>query len=240
MKPLLPDQEAAARWDARLRDPDCSQADRAAFAVWSDDPANAARFARLQAVLAALREDKDNAVRPPRRPGWPVRMALAASLVAGLAIGATLLVEREPDLLVSAPRSTIRSVRLADGSSVLLSPGSVMRFGHAGAGRQAILVSGSARLAVAADDRRPFILYAADRRVTSSGSEFSVNLAGGEVRIGLLHGQARVHCWHGLMPSEMTLRVGQRLDAQIGSDRARLERIDSSDSDRFRRSLPET
>ena len=237
MNPLQSDQEAAARWDARLRDPACSQADRVACAAWSSDPANAARFARLQAVLAAIREDKDNPAHTPRRLGWPVRMALAASLVAGLAIGASLLVKREPDLLVSAPKSAIRSVRLADGSAILLSPGSVMRFGHAGTGRQATLVSGSARLAVASDDRRPFILYAADRRVTSSGSEFSVNLSGGEVRIGLLHGQARVHCWHGLMPSEMTLRVGQRLDARIGSNRARLEKIDS---DRFRQSQPET
>lgn len=234
------EQEAAARWDARLRDPACSQADRAAFAAWSSDPANAARFARLQAVLTALREEKAGPVLQPRRPAWPARMALAASLVAGLAIGAWLLVERQPDLLVSAPRSTIRSVRLADGSSILLAPGSVMRFRHAGAGRQATLISGSARLAVAVDDQHPFVLYAADRRVTSSGSEFSVGLSGGQVRIGLLHGQARVHCWHGLLPSEMTLRVGQRLDAQIGSDRARLEVIGRPAPDRLRLSHPET
>jgi len=152
-------------------------------------------------------------------------VGLAASFAAALLIGTWLATRPAPDMMVSAPAAAERAVRFADGSAMLLAPGSRMKVHYAGDARRATLISGSARLVLASDESRPFILYAADRRVTTAGSELSVGLSPGRVRIGLLRGAARVHCWHGLLPSDMNLRVGQRLDAEIGSNHARLETI---------------
>jgi transmembrane sensor len=128
-------------------------------------------------------------------------------------------------MLVSASPTAARTIRFADGSAMLLAPGSRIQVHYAADARRATLLAGSARLVLAPDQSRPFVLYAADRRVTTPGSELSVRLSAGRVKIGLLHGAARVHCWHGLFPSNMKLREGQRLDAEIGSNHARVETI---------------
>jgi transmembrane sensor len=218
----------AARWDARLRACDCTDADREAFAAWRSLPGNDAAYARLQAALTLLRSNYTGAEMVTRRRGWGSRQAgigLAASFAAALLIGGWLAARPAPDMTVSAPAAAERSIRFGDGSAMLLAPGSTMKLHYAGDVRRATLVSGSARLVLASDQKHPFILYAADRRVTTAGSELSVRLSPGRVRIGLLRGAARVHCWHGLLPSDMSLRVGQRLNAEIGSNHARLETI---------------
>jgi len=218
----------AARWDARLRACDCTDADRQAFTAWRSRPGNEAAYARLQEALTLLRNNHTGAGTIARQRGWGLRRAsvgLAASFAAALLIGTWLATRPAPDMMVSAPAAAERAVRFADGSAMLLAPGSRMKVHYAGDARRATLISGSARLVLASDESRPFILYAADRRVTTAGSELSVGLSPGRVRIGLLRGAARVHCWHGLLPSDMNLRVGQRLDAEIGSNHARLETI---------------
>lgn len=215
-----------ARWDARLRACDCSDAEREAFAAWCSDPANAASYARLQAGLAALAADRAMLEEPaPRNRPWRFgRIGLAAALVAGLSFAGWRYTRPGADMVVSASAAA-RTIRFADGSAMLLAPGSKIQLHYAKDARRATLLAGSARLVLANDQSRPFVLYAADRRVTTPGSELSVRLVPGRVKIGLLRGAARVHCWHGLFPSEMRLRVGQRLDAEIGSDHARVETI---------------
>ena len=47
---------AAAYWDARLRSPDCSDEERAAFRAWRDgEPENESAFEAMQTLLGALR-----------------------------------------------------------------------------------------------------------------------------------------------------------------------------------------
>jgi transmembrane sensor len=82
--------EEAGLWDARLRAPDCTDADRALFAQWRDaDSSHWAAFERLQTIVACLRNEmsradvralRDAAVRArPRRP-WRLPLLVAASL----------------------------------------------------------------------------------------------------------------------------------------------------------------
>jgi transmembrane sensor len=88
--------EAAAFWDARLRNPDCTATERAAFEAWrAGDPANAAAFEKLQQALDALRAAaarpelramRDAALRTRRTPRAAWVTGLAAGLV--LAVGA--------------------------------------------------------------------------------------------------------------------------------------------------------
>ena len=160
----------AARWDARLRACDCSDAERDAFAAWRSRPENDAAYARLQAALTLLcSQGSDAEMIKPRRE-WGLRrvsIGLAASFAAALLVGGWLATRPAPDMIVSAPAAVGRSIRFADGSAMLLAPGSTMKLHYAGDARRATLISGSARLMLASDQRHPFILYAADRRVVS-------------------------------------------------------------------------
>lgn len=101
MECRISDQTAdeAGYWDARLRSPHCTEADRALFAAWRNAcPEHREAFERLQAILANLRHHtaradvrslRDEALRAenPRAPRR--RLFAAAALVAGLAAAAT-------------------------------------------------------------------------------------------------------------------------------------------------------
>jgi transmembrane sensor len=92
--------DEAGFWDARLRAPDCTGADRAAFAAWREkDPAHRAAFEQLQTVVAALRNEgsradvralRDAALRITKQSrSHKFTFAVAASL-ATLAVAATI------------------------------------------------------------------------------------------------------------------------------------------------------
>jgi len=66
-------------------------------------------------------------------------------------------------------------VSLLDGSQVILSPGSMLRYDAAfGVGRREVRLDGEAYFAVRHDQRRPFLVHAGDLRVTDLGTEFVV------------------------------------------------------------------
>jgi transmembrane sensor len=103
--------EEAGLWDARLRAPDCTDADRARFAQWRDaDPAHFAAFERLQTIVASLRSEmsradvralRDAALRSRPRHQWRF-WPLAAASLATLAIAIATWVEL-PVLMSFAP-----------------------------------------------------------------------------------------------------------------------------------------
>jgi transmembrane sensor len=82
--------EEAGLWDARLRAPDCTDADRARFAQWRDaDAAHLAAFERLQTIVASLRSEmsradvralRDAALRARPRHQWRLSLLVAACL----------------------------------------------------------------------------------------------------------------------------------------------------------------
>ena len=107
-------EDAAAFWDARLRSPDCSDADRALFNAWCDESPEQARAydaaqimvsalvgARDRPELRAVREDVMRFARVGRRRAWaPIAGAgavAAAVLVAVLALPA-LWLDRTPSV----------------------------------------------------------------------------------------------------------------------------------------------
>ena len=64
MKRRIPDRiaDAAGYWDARLRSPECTDADRARFAMWRDEsPEHREAFERLQTILTIIRHSKARA-----------------------------------------------------------------------------------------------------------------------------------------------------------------------------------
>jgi transmembrane sensor len=124
MESRISDQvaEEAGYWDARLRSPDCTGADRARFAEWRDaSPEHREAFERLQTIFAGLRRNiaraevralRDEALGAEKSPSARRRaFAAAAAGVAALAVAATLWTNF-PDHLQRQPWS--ESLALAE------------------------------------------------------------------------------------------------------------------------------
>ena len=106
--------EEAGQWDARLRSPDCTSADRARFAEWRDaSPEHREAFERLQTVLTALRRNvvraevraiRDEALRAERSSSPRKRAFAVAAAITTLGV-ATALWTTLPGRFQRAPLS---------------------------------------------------------------------------------------------------------------------------------------
>jgi transmembrane sensor len=116
MESRISDQvaEEAGQWDARLRSPDCTSADRARFAEWRDaSPQHREAFERLQTVLTALRRNlvraevraiRDEALRAERSNSPRKRVFAVAAAITTLGV-ATALWTTLPGRFQRAPLS---------------------------------------------------------------------------------------------------------------------------------------
>lgn len=209
---------AAAYWDARLRSSDCSPADREAFCAWRDaSPENADAFEELQALLGALRDEKDapeiRAMRDDalnliertqgrRRAFWGAGIAASVALLAGVLIAFQAVPIwngpwREMTLANGPPayetaigeRSTIA---LEDGTVATLNTDSRMEVDYSGAERLVALLQGQALFEVAKDPNRPFVVTAGNRRIEALGTIFEVRYIDDEIQVTLLEGLVEV------------------------------------------------
>ena len=95
-------------------------------------------------------------------------------------------------LSLRTARAETRSVRLADGSAILLGPASRLTIRFDGDQRRLQLEQGQARFDVA-HDRRPFVVAAGNGTVTALGTLFDVTMSGhGRVVVHLLRGSVEV------------------------------------------------
>lgn len=150
-------------------------------------------------VEQALRRVRTRLAANHRRPiakpaaAWRVP-ALAAAAVVVVAVGALLSRSRSGDRAIprvaaartfTAPIGARDSVRLPDGSRVLLGPGSVLTVAAAyGAPDRDVSVSGDALLEVRHDPAHPFTVRTATALIRDVGTTFSVHEgANGEVRV---------------------------------------------------------
>lgn len=141
---------------------------------------------------------------PRRRPSLfelPfVRPALAGIFVLVVAGIAFLLLGARTNAPImvaqAAPLTTrvgeIRTLKLADGSTVTLDTDSSIVVRISETSRDVHLVRGRARFDVAADAERPFRVEAGDRSVSALVTTFDIGLETGGVRVSLYRGQADV------------------------------------------------
>lgn len=205
----------AADWDVRLRNPGCSDADRAAFRAWcAADPAHEAAFEALQASVNALRaaahRPELRALRDSarsRRSEMVRRFGAAAAVafVAGLIALPTLLdpagtpapaapqmAEAEAPLQYATGIGQRSGITLDDGSVVTLNTDSAMDVAYGPDLRQITLVRGQALFEVAKDTSRPFVVIAGGQKVVALGTTFDVRLNGDEVEVVLVEGRVEV------------------------------------------------
>ena len=243
----IPDSvaEAAGFWDARLRAPDCTEADRDSFTVWRDESAeHREAFESLQTAITLLRTNEARAdLRSLRndalRIGIPSnrRAAIAAAVAAfAVMIGLWLLESQEQDPTIFAWTENAASgaaknsggdgiyqtgtgetsaVTLRDGSIVTLNARTRIRVAVNGRGRHVDLIDGQALFDIAKDALRPFTVRAADRDITALGTAFDVRLDSTSVRVTLLEGTVRITRDRSELPSERILTPGQQLVVRL-------------------------
>lgn len=227
----------AANWFARMQGPDREDA-RPAFERWrSDDPAHRAAYAeveRIWQVSAGLARTELGRARslPVRKPPiWslPVGRPALAAVAGAILLVVGLFVLRPfgagPAQLVAsatAAESTrvgeIRTIRLADGSSLTLDTDSAVEIQFSEEGRRVRLSRGRARFEVVHDPARAFRVEAGGRVITARGTLFDVGFEPEGVRVTLLRGSVDVR---GLAPAGGVAPVTRLVPGQCFSDAAR-------------------
>jgi transmembrane sensor len=130
--------------------------------------------------------------RPARtRSSRPWRLAIAASLVLALGIGAYYSLH-EGGERYSTPIGGVASVPLRDGSKITLNTRSQVRVDLSPTERRIDLDRGEAFFEVAKDARRPFVVRAGDKRIIAVGTQFSVSRNGNDVRVVVTEGTVRL------------------------------------------------
>lgn len=189
--------EAAADWAVRLHAGALTEQEQAELRQWiaSDSRHEAAlRFAeQTWAALGDVHKDEPvqrqrppsaalPARRPTRRRAWQ-RVAAVALVVVAAGVGWL----RGPDALLRlqadyvTQKGEIRTVHLADGSTVELDSASAIRLDYDGVQRRISLIQGSAIFDVApmkGEESRPFVVQSAGAQTRALGTRFVVEREG--------------------------------------------------------------
>jgi transmembrane sensor len=203
--------EEAARWCVRLCEGEMTGSARAQLTDWlASDPAHRVAFdqaveawqevsaAEATSEILALRVKALESLRRTQRTRAGRRMLgirtpwlLAASVLIALLFGIFAVRTPSPQQF-SSGIGQLRTVPLADGSSVNLDASSEVLVRYSGAQRTLQLLRGRAKFQVAKDSRRPFQVRAADREIVATGTTFSVEIVQNEVQVILYQGHVSV------------------------------------------------
>lgn len=196
-------ERAAADWFVRLREAPGDTQLRAAFEAWlAADPLHGKAWNDMQQTAQLIRAAplerrayKIPAAHPTAARSRPFQKWGTAAVAA---IAACLLIVAAPSLLlmVEADRSTrageVQTVRLADGSSVVLGPRSATAVAYTGQGRTVRLLSGQAMFEVNHNPAQPFRVIAGDVTTTVLGTGFEVRRVGEATEVAVRHGRVLV------------------------------------------------
>lgn len=198
---------AAAAWLIRLGRPALAETDRRAFRAWLDaDPAHAAAFEEARSLwdgLGPTAARVETAVLGRARR----RLALAAAVCLGIALGAVLL---RSGADVATPHGTVETVALADGSRMTLDGDSAADLRLDPALRRVTLRRGRAFFDVAPDPGRPFVVVAGTVETAVRGTAFSVERQGDTVAVVVERGRVAVTDGAG---ATAEVAAGQRIEA---------------------------
>jgi transmembrane sensor len=192
-------------------------------------------LARVHARRATEGDADVLPLRPPaprRRTGWAVG-GLAAAAVAVLAVGIGTRDRAAGDGAGAAAPAAGRvvatavgqrdSVRLPDGTRVVLAPGSRLTVAaDYGAARRDVQLEGAAWFSVPHDEARPFAVRAGNALVRDLGTEFAVRTDGvgsaGSVAVVVTEGAVALRAARADADSGVVLQAGDR--GALGADGA--------------------
>jgi transmembrane sensor len=191
-------EQLAAQWLAR-EDRGLTDVETMVLEEWLDESvlnrvawlrlkASWTRAERLAALKGSARTTEKRAIMRPR-----LLLAIAACLVLMVGGGALLAWRMTAAEQVFATGiGGIQAVRLADGSRMELNTSTKVHADVTAARRTVTLESGEAYFDVVHDARRPFTVYAGNRRITDLGTKFSVYRNGDDVRVLVREGRVQV------------------------------------------------
>lgn len=223
----------AADWLARLGARPVSADTLAEFQAWRTAPENVAAYRRAEAIWRRSGELSNDAEitalvqatlarpRPRRKKG----VGRGAAIGGGLAvIGAVALAfgyhAWSSRMVYATPIGELRTVSLADGSTVRLDTASRVRVRLSDDRRVVILESGQALFEVAHDATRPFVVEAGTTEVQALGTVFDVRREGpGGVRVTLVEGAVEVRERAPEARQTHRLSAGQQWKRASGSTR---------------------
>ncbi len=190
----------ASAWLRRREFQDWDAATQEEFEAWRNaSSANAVAYLRVEQIWR--RADKLRVLKHPARAEnlLPARLksilpkAGAAIIVAGLVGFAGQVYFANGDAKTYAtPVGAHETISLADGSKIELNTDTVLRVRVSQKARSAELVKGEAYFQIRHDAAHPFIVTAADHRVTDLGTKFLVRRDQGPLEVTLLEGSARL------------------------------------------------
>lgn len=197
-----PAETEALDWWARCNR-GLSATEEAEFEAWlSEDRRNAAAFNELDGTWEMLREAGDGRGRETNggaaRQGrtWPKRFVqLAAAIVVAAAVGVAYLSWWRPAHFateMATPVGGFRTMRLPDGSVLLLNTDSIVQAEFGSSTRRVKLVRGEAHFTVAPAPARPFVVEAGGISVRALGTAFNVRLESNSVEVLVTSGKVQV------------------------------------------------
>jgi transmembrane sensor len=228
----------AERWYARLKAANCLASERLEFQRWHSTPAHAAAFAATEARWQSLqklqghaefealsRRILDETARPAPHRRWGL---LAASLlIVMLGSGAALWSMSElipPALAYTTGLGERSSIKLGDGSLLLLNTATELQASVNARTRRVTLRTGEALFDIARDETRPFTVVAGDGDVTALGTQFQVRNEGDQVSVTLVEGRVVVHRQN--TGERVQLEPGEQARFAIGKAGVTLRRVD--------------
>ena len=199
-------RKAAADWLQRLDDPALPEADLQAWLHWHEESEqNRKAFEEMQTLYRQLRDlpgDYRRELRrrfehtdPLRPQPWPKLWALAATVLLAVAVagGAWWLQVSDPSTVAyAAPPDRHRTIKLADGSSLVLAQDSLALVRFTRHVRSLTIERGEAYFEVRHEPDRPFEVQAAAVRVTAVGTAFNVARTNGRVTVTVTEGAVDV------------------------------------------------
>lgn len=207
-----PTPRTAEAWLVRMGRAEVSARDLEGFEAWLD--AEPARLGEYQALKSTHREARalksaltaELAILPrkpaaSRRPGWPVVAGPAVAVLSAAILAVTLWPGLSPfgpidpmsgAMTYQTTVGEVRDVHLADGSTVTLDTGSVVRVALRPDARQVVVERGQAYFQVSHNPDRPFRVDLADRTVVVTGTRFVTRLEGDAARVTLLEGSVNL------------------------------------------------
>ncbi len=200
----------AAEWVVRLGGGPLPGDERRVLEGWlAADPAHAAAFDRARTVWAelgalkaypgALLRDAAPAGDPRRRVRTGLLRAAAAAVLLSVFGGTAAFWAGNPLLALAADYRTapgeVRSVMLADGSTVELDADSALAVHFTGQERRVELLMGEAYFTVApmqGAETRPFVVAAMNGAARALGTQFMVEREGGQAQVTVAEHQVQV------------------------------------------------
>jgi transmembrane sensor len=201
--------DEAEHWFVRLLDRDCPPDERIAFEHWRNaDPAHAAAYREIELLWIQSKEaGKDpvlmaaakQALLPEPRARAP-RHWLFPALATGLAALLAVVIAPRWFATSSDPSGTAyttvagqqETVKLSDGSSILLDTDSEVVVRYSDRTRRVDLLHGQAQFTVQGNHAWPFVVHARYGTVTALGTQFQVRLDDHATDVALLRGKLAI------------------------------------------------